>query len=587
MKSQLLSEALLDIARTSKTSFIEVAEDKELIAAAQKLGIVLPSPDLAVFKTVYCEIDKVNRNGVVLERAAVEKALPTLIGKQINWEHHGAYNVCGYIIDANINEDKVEIIGAIFKSLFPEEFSFVKDKFADGALAVSFEIWNKNPETGESVIKDISTSEIAIDPIIFHGCGLLLTSKPACPNAKVYKLLANVKMTADLSEEKVFSEDLVYAELAIPIAQCANCGQCKHEKEETKVEVYELLIAEQSFDITDEDISLFENEEDEIEEAKRLKYEEKKNLSDDDFAVVLTVKNKVTGEPRKIRMFVINDEAHVRNALARLGQEKVREHLKRLGVSIESVQKKILKRAKELNMEDLLKRYEKSEEAVESIEAKKKCKTCDEDLQPNEEDICSKCKKVKKASDSEEKIEETSTQAEVKHEETVETKIEESKTEVTPEETKASVEVKPEENKEEAVAVVTTEVTQTTTDVIDEKKEVVTTTTERNVTTEHDGQETQSVVEKTEVVVTYTMEQLKDAVAQASQALEEQIKQKDSEIQTLKSELEKISQEINSIKTTKAAEKSQPELTVGNVTLDNDFYKEKQKKINRRAFGHD
>ena len=146
---KLLAEALLDLAKSSTTTIVEAADDKELISAASKLGIILPSPDLAVLKTVYCEIGKVNLNSVVLNREAVEEGLPTLIGKQMNWEHLGAYNVCGYIIDSSIVEDKVEIIAVVFKSLFPEEFDIVKEKFQKGTLAVSFEIWNRDPITGK------------------------------------------------------------------------------------------------------------------------------------------------------------------------------------------------------------------------------------------------------------------------------------------------------------------------------------------------------------------------------------------------------------------------------------------------------
>jgi len=60
---------------------------------------------------------------------------------------------------------------------------------------------------------------------------------------------------------------------------------------------------------------------------------------------------------RKIRMFPINDKAHVRNALARLGQPAPQATLKRLGVSIEAVRAKILKRARQLKMTQLLERY--------------------------------------------------------------------------------------------------------------------------------------------------------------------------------------------------------------------------------------
>ena len=104
-------------------------------------------------------------------------------------------------------------------------------------------------------------------------------------------------------------------------------------------------------------------------EAIKLTYEERKELSDDMFAVVIRVKNKKTGEIRKIRKYPIHDEAHVRNALARLAQSKPRAELRSLGISPEIVLKKILKRAKELNMTDILERHkEKTEKVSASIE---------------------------------------------------------------------------------------------------------------------------------------------------------------------------------------------------------------------------
>ena len=232
---KLIAEALLDLAKSSTTVIVESADDKELIDAASKLGIVLPSPDLAVLKTVYAEIDKVNLNGVVLPRKAVEEGLPTLIGKQMNWEHLGAYNVCGYIIDSSIKDNKVEIIAVVFKSLFPEEFEIVKEKFKKGTLAVSFEIWNVNPETRQTVVSELADGNIEINPIIFHGCGLLLTSAPACPKAKIYKLLAK-------EEDKSFIEDLVYARMAIEEPKCNNCQKCTCEKE---VKIVEEIKAEE------------------------------------------------------------------------------------------------------------------------------------------------------------------------------------------------------------------------------------------------------------------------------------------------------------------------------------------------------
>jgi hypothetical protein len=100
------------------------------------------------------------------------------------------------------------------------------------------------------------------------------------------------------------------------------------------------------------------------EKAVRLTYQQRQRLPDRMFAVVKRVKDKRTGKTRKIRMFPIHDEAHVRNALARLGQKAPQVTLRRMGISIEAVRKKILRRAKALGMTTLLKRYQKSSKDI-------------------------------------------------------------------------------------------------------------------------------------------------------------------------------------------------------------------------------
>jgi len=233
-KNKMLAEALLDIAKKSTTSIVEVDSDFDLIEAAAKLNIQLPSPDLAVIKTVYAETDKPNRNGIRLPKEAVIAGLPTIIGKQINWEHDGAGRICGYIIDAKLNNDLIEITGVIFKSLFPEEMDEVKAKFEKGDLTVSFEIWNKDPKNGKSVVHDLKDESRSIDPIIFHGCGLLLAHAPACPKAKVYKLVAKKDETIDY---KIFDKDLVYASQALEQINKEETIMAEEiKKEETKIE---------------------------------------------------------------------------------------------------------------------------------------------------------------------------------------------------------------------------------------------------------------------------------------------------------------------------------------------------------------
>jgi hypothetical protein len=370
---KLLAKALYDFAKNSETEFVEISADSELAKVASKFNISVPNPDIAILKTYYLKVGEANGNGVLLSKSEVEKGLSTIIGKHCNWSHNPlGKGVCGYVLDAKMEKDMMIIYTAIFKSLFTEEFSKVKEKFAKKQLSVSFEIWSKNPLTGKSVVQDLGNGKITVSPIIFHGCGILIgdNEKPACPQALAQKLLATFKI--DETMEKIRDmfksrqEDFVFASLNSE-EECSQCKVCNCKKEDKIVETFLFELAEQQvLELSEDEINSFENEyESDFEEAKKLTYEQKKNLPDEDYAVVITVKNKVTGEPRKIRMFVISDEAHVRNALARLGQVAVQETLKKLGVSVEEVKKKILKKAKELNMTELLKKYETAEVVIE------------------------------------------------------------------------------------------------------------------------------------------------------------------------------------------------------------------------------
>jgi urease gamma subunit len=297
--NKLIAEALLDLAKLSETTFIEVAEDKELIDAAKKLGIVLPSPDLAVLKTVYAEIDKVNRNGVILPKNAVKKGLPTLIGKQINWEHDGAGRICGYIIDAKIKEDKIEIIGVVFKSLFPEEMEEVKDKFIDKKLAVSFEIWTRT-EDGESVVHELENGFRSLDPITFHGCGLLVMNQPACPKAIVYKLLASKELeNAEKIVDNIFEENLICASMAIDEPKCKNCTSCTCKKEAEIVEEVKLeeIVSER---ICPECQQPLKEDETDLCAVCLKKKEDEKNKSSEETQVIVTPAETKTEEKSEV-----------------------------------------------------------------------------------------------------------------------------------------------------------------------------------------------------------------------------------------------------------------------------------------------
>jgi hypothetical protein len=337
-----IASYLYEWAKESKNEFIEIAVDSELIKVAEKMNLVIPSPDIAILKTTYAQTDVANRNGVVLKKEDVEKGLPTLIGKQCNWSHRGAYHVCGWILDAKLEKDLIIVYAAIYKSLFIEEFSKVKDLFEKNKLSVSFEIWNKT-ESGETAVHSFTDNTVYISPIIFHGMGILIEEdeKPACPKAYAQKLLAifNNKTISEAEKivEKIFEPELIFASLAVHKPICSQCGTC-HCEEVDKVD--ELFIES-------------DYEGGEIEEAKKLTTEQRNALPDSDFALIQEKDGK------KIRRFPINDEAHVRNALARLPQAKDLTEEERA-----EALKNILKRAKELNMEEIVKKYEKAEEIV-------------------------------------------------------------------------------------------------------------------------------------------------------------------------------------------------------------------------------
>ena len=76
---KILANSLLEWTLASTTTFIDSNND-DLKLKAEKLGIILPSPDLACFSTIYCEVDKFNLNGVKVSKEVAKKGLKTLSG---------------------------------------------------------------------------------------------------------------------------------------------------------------------------------------------------------------------------------------------------------------------------------------------------------------------------------------------------------------------------------------------------------------------------------------------------------------------------------------------------------------------------
>ena len=190
-----------------KANVILSSDSEELKKLAKKKGIVLPSDHLGAFKTVYARIEDANRNNVRLSREAVKKALPSLIGSQVNINHWRENWTVGSIFWAKVNDnDEIEIAFTFFKDVYKKEFEIATALFEKEELTVSFEL-TANPDTIE--FHDDGTR--TLNDITFVGSGLLLDENPAEPTAIVFEMAK--RFVTNLIEND--TPELVYAKEAV------------------------------------------------------------------------------------------------------------------------------------------------------------------------------------------------------------------------------------------------------------------------------------------------------------------------------------------------------------------------------------
>ena len=285
-------------------SFLEAGkDDDELKKVAEAAGIAYPSPDLAFFKGKFAFANRTNLNGCSLPKAEVKKSLPTLFGKAIDFDHIRT-RIVGYWLNPELIGETIYAYGVFFKSNLADDYDLIKKLIANKNLCISFEAYGQREfnKDGTYNLKDIC----------WAGGALLINTKPAFPGADVL----------ELSNKRV----LEFASVM------------------TEPENY--IVEKSAIDILAETLE-------DVEFAKTLTTKDRNALNDSDFAVVITKKGK-DGKTTKIRKFPIHDEAHVRAALSRIAQSKVKEDLAKLGVNITTVKRKILARAKKLGMSDYL-----------------------------------------------------------------------------------------------------------------------------------------------------------------------------------------------------------------------------------------
>ena len=181
-----------------------IASDTEaLYEVARARGIQMPHPALGIFKSVLCEIEKPNANGIRLGTKATDAAVSTLVGTQINRNHLRTDNVLGHTIDAVINKDKeVEITCIFFKDIYTEEWDSAQELFKNNKLTMSFEL-SADVESQDK----LSDGTKRLNDYYFTGAGLLFGVKPACKKARVFEI-ATRKLSDKLTIER---QSLIFA----------------------------------------------------------------------------------------------------------------------------------------------------------------------------------------------------------------------------------------------------------------------------------------------------------------------------------------------------------------------------------------
>lgn len=203
-------------------SFLDEGKDKdELEKIAKKRGIVLPSPDIAIFKGKYAFTDKQNKNRCTLPKEEVEKAINTLVGKAVDVDHLRK-TVVGHWLDASLEEDTIITYGAFLKSNFSDEYADFKEKMEKGKVKISFEAWGQREYKGTSGGYDLKD-------IHFAGGALLNNEEPAFEDAEVLefaKVLETGNPEIEITEmARFYAYDFQSILTSLGQVECLTCKE--------------------------------------------------------------------------------------------------------------------------------------------------------------------------------------------------------------------------------------------------------------------------------------------------------------------------------------------------------------------------
>jgi hypothetical protein len=231
MKQEKINDFLKTLSYGMTYQVLEEASDADEIAAVgKKHNLVLPAKDLSLFKCIYGFVDQENLNGCTLPKDEVVKAMATLRGKSIDFDHLRK-KIVGYWLEGNLIEDTIMAYGVFFKGSLVEEYKEIKDLFNAGKLKISMEAWGTKTSDDESY---------ELTDIEFAGGALLINTDPAFPGAKVLEL-ANVKEPKSfvkfhevkvmnkkeqyLERAKFFVSDMDYVMRSMSAVECPHCDE--------------------------------------------------------------------------------------------------------------------------------------------------------------------------------------------------------------------------------------------------------------------------------------------------------------------------------------------------------------------------
>lgn len=182
-KSEIL---LKDMTYNTRYKFLEYASSKsEMDEVAKKSGLKLPAHDLAIFKGIYGFVDRQNKNGCTISKEEAEKALDSLTGKAVDFDHL-RQRVVGYWLDAKLENNEIIAYGVFFKGNFSEDYELVRKLMANDNLGISFEAWG-NKEFSNDGSYNFSDVE-------FAGGALLIKTQPAFDGAGVLEMSSKGKV---------------------------------------------------------------------------------------------------------------------------------------------------------------------------------------------------------------------------------------------------------------------------------------------------------------------------------------------------------------------------------------------------------